>query len=100
MDLWIVATRTQTLTYPNVMKSHNTPPSAISLLWVRFAGTHETTHSECLIAVCGRRLTDTRFSVIAALLAHLFGVDRPMVRLSVTLVDCTRRHEIHLDQPI
>ena len=55
------------------------------------------------LRVCSRCLwweTDTLFSVTAALLAHLFGVDRQMVRLSVTLADCIRRHEIHLDQQI
>lgn len=39
------------------MKSHNMPPSAINLLWVRFAGKHKATLLEFVIAVCGRRLT-------------------------------------------
>ena len=44
--------------------------------------------------------TDKWFLVIAALLAHLFGADRQMVRLSATLADYTQRHAIHHDQQI
>ena len=99
MDSSKMGMRKESLTRRNVMQTRNMPLSLINLLWVRFAGMHKATHSKCVKVVHDRRLTK-RSSVTAPLHAHLFGVDRRMVRLSATLADCTQRYETYLDQQI